>query len=192
MKWGTALLDPSLRPLVAGLTATPSPALVPTAFANRPLDYGRTDASKHIVLMSDGENDNSYRIRSTYYNDSAAEITDGVDYDGDGLIGDRAHWAGNNFWFHLANTVDWTEWDDYYYRKYNRGQGNRWTTDICDAAKAQGITIWTVAFETNWRGRNTLNACATSPAHAFDADGTEISSVFTSIARAIRQVKLTQ
>lgn len=56
MKWGVALLDPSLRP---NITALKNAGKIDANFAGRPYDYTATDTMKVIVLMSDGEHVNN-------------------------------------------------------------------------------------------------------------------------------------
>lgn len=73
MKWGTALLDPSARPLVRDLA---DDGVVANGFRGRPLNYGRQDTVKHIVLMTDGENDDSFRISGNRYDPIVASLAD--------------------------------------------------------------------------------------------------------------------
>jgi hypothetical protein len=65
-------------------------------------------------------------------------------------------------------------------------------SDICAAARAQGVVIYTVAFEAPSGGQSALQDCASSPSHYFDVNGTDISSAFSAIASDIRALKLTQ
>lgn len=62
----------------------------------------------------------------------------------------------------------------------------------CDAAKAKGIVIYTVAFEASSHGKTTLLNCASSPSHYFNVQGTNISVAFAAIASDIAKLKLTQ
>lgn len=64
--------------------------------------------------------------------------------------------------------------------------------NLCSRVKEQGIVIYTVAFEAPTRGQNLLRSCASSSNHAFDVDGLEIRSAFSSIATSIRKLRLTQ
>lgn len=64
--------------------------------------------------------------------------------------------------------------------------------NLCSRVKEQGVVIYTVAFEAPTAGRNLLNSCASSANHAFDVDGLEIRSAFSSIATSIRKLRLTQ
>ncbi len=60
MKWGTALLDPTMRPVVEDMIADNA---VPGAFLPRPLNYGDEENLKVVILMTDGRNTTQYRLR---------------------------------------------------------------------------------------------------------------------------------
>jgi Flp pilus assembly protein TadG len=61
----------------------------------------------------------------------------------------------------------------------------------CDLAKAQGVVVYTVAFETSQRAADDLAKCASSPAHFFDVDGLEVVDAFVAIASSIKRLRLT-
>ncbi|MEP0961667.1 MAG: Tad domain-containing protein [Roseobacter sp.] len=63
---------------------------------------------------------------------------------------------------------------------------------ICDQAKANGIIVYTIAFEAPAPATEQMKDCASEPAFAFDVDGKEISAAFKAIARRINQLRLTQ
>ncbi|MBI1219620.1 MAG: hypothetical protein GC186_13845 [Rhodobacteraceae bacterium] len=64
--------------------------------------------------------------------------------------------------------------------------------NICAAAKANGVLIYAIGFQTTSQGASVLTDCATSPAFYFDAEGTEISTVFATIASSIVHLRLTE
>lgn len=66
------------------------------------------------------------------------------------------------------------------------------TRAICDAAKAQGIIVFTIGFEAPSEGLAVLRNCASSDSHFFDVNGLEIADAFASIASSIRKLRLTQ
>ena len=75
VKWGAALLDPSMNGVLNGLISDPAYNLN-TAFAPRPHPYSNDDALKFIVVMTDGINtdqpyllDNWKSGNSPYYRD---------------------------------------------------------------------------------------------------------------------------
>lgn len=57
MKWGAALVDPSMQPLIKDLSTA---GHVNTAFKERPHGYNDGETLKVIVLMTDGQNTNQY------------------------------------------------------------------------------------------------------------------------------------
>ncbi|GKY88705.1 Tad domain-containing protein [Sinisalibacter aestuarii] len=62
--------------------------------------------------------------------------------------------------------------------------------DICDAAKARNIQVFTVGFETSYGDRAVLRDCATSDGHYFDVNGLDLTDAFASIAREISKLRL--
>lgn len=63
MKWGTALLDPSLQPVISKMVDAGN---VAADFADRPHRYEDGEALKIIVLMTDGQNTSQYFINDDY------------------------------------------------------------------------------------------------------------------------------
>lgn len=65
VKWGAALLDPSMRPAVDALISSGE---VSSEMAGRPVDYvaGDAEPTKFLVVMSDGENDREVMMKAAY------------------------------------------------------------------------------------------------------------------------------
>lgn len=63
---------------------------------------------------------------------------------------------------------------------------------ICNLAKANGVTVYGIAFEAPTAGRTAISNCATSSAHYFNASGLQIKSAFNTIANNISHLRLTQ
>ena len=72
--------------------------------------------------------------------------------------------------------------------------GDRRLTEICNFAKASGIVVFTITFEApvaeEEDADNVMRSCATSDAHYYDVEGTDISRAFASIARSINNLRL--
>jgi hypothetical protein len=66
------------------------------------------------------------------------------------------------------------------------------TLDVCDAAKNQGVKIFTIGFEAPTAGLELIKSCATSPAHYYSVSGLQINTAFQSIAQSINKLRLTQ
>lgn len=77
MKWGSALLDPSMQGVVDGMIADGD---LPGAFAGRPFEFSDADALKILVIMTDGENTTEYRLRNNtasptkYYDEGTSRL----------------------------------------------------------------------------------------------------------------------
>ena len=173
LKWGAAMLDPSFRSLTQSMSYA---GAVDGVFAARPASYQDIQTLKTVILMTDGQNDKSYRItRSVYAN-----------YD------HAYHWATNNFLTWLSNNVYYRDRPAWYWQKYTASLGDHLLGNICDAAKEQGIVIWSIGFEVTNHGADVMRTCASSPSHFFRVEGVEISKAFEAIARQINQLRLTQ
>ncbi|MFZ5962145.1 Tad domain-containing protein [Thalassococcus sp. BH17M4-6] len=173
MKWGTALLDPSTRGIATALQGSGN---MDGAFAGRPAEFDDVETLKTVVLMTDGQHDRSFRIQDWAYN-SASEVS---------------HWDRYNLWYYLVREVSSRNRGYFYQQKYNAQTGDALLDDICDAAKANGIVIWSIGFEVTDHGASVMANCASSPSHFFRVQGSEIQDAFYSIARAINQLRLTQ
>lgn len=64
--------------------------------------------------------------------------------------------------------------------------------ESCDLAKARGVEVFTIAFETTSAGQAEMRDCASSIGHYFETSGNGIDQVFRTIARQITQLRLTQ
>ncbi|MEM9851360.1 MAG: hypothetical protein AAF761_05115, partial [Pseudomonadota bacterium] len=65
-------------------------------------------------------------------------------------------------------------------------------TDACTAARNTGIVTYTIGYQTNSTTSSKLRACATNASLYYDANTTNITQVFSSIAASIQKLKLTQ
>ncbi|MBR9890971.1 pilus assembly protein [bacterium] len=173
MKWASALLDPSTRPIASGMIAD---GTVDAVFEGRPVAYSDTDVLKTIVLMTDGQHDRSFRIQNWAYNDE----------------NEVEHWSQYNLWHYLNYYVNSWNRSSFYYQKYDAATGDTLLSSVCTAAKRQGILIWSIGFEVSDHGANVMESCASSPAHFFRVEGVEISEAFSTIAQTLNQLRLTQ
>lgn len=183
LKWGVALLDPSMRSVIA--------AGLDSAFTGRPVAYATPTSpnrtEKVIVLMTDGENQWSDYMRPEYY-DTPSEY---------------AHWNDFNWPYYRYNhlnsgssvnaTWSYTRYTAPGYPGFGTGtDGDVLLDNLCTAAKAQGITIFTIAFEATTHGAETMAKCASSPSHFFNSSGGELKAIFEAIAGQITELRLTQ
>lgn len=63
---------------------------------------------------------------------------------------------------------------------------------LCDAAKAEGITIWVIAFSTSVDDYGPLDYCASSGAAYKAPDSATLSTIFTQIAGQISKLRLSK
>ncbi len=68
------------------------------------------------------------------------------------------------------------------------------TVQLCDKVKADGITLYTVAFDiTDANIRSLLEGCGTTPGHYFEPDNAaELASAFEKIATSLRNLSLSK
>ncbi|ARE40782.1 hypothetical protein RGUI_2641 [Rhodovulum sp. P5] len=60
----------------------------------------------------------------------------------------------------------------------------------CQAAKDKGVTIFTIAYEAPADAKTEMRTCATSESHFFDANTSNIASVYSAIAGKINALRL--
>ncbi|MGB2201943.1 MAG: pilus assembly protein TadG-related protein [Pseudooceanicola atlanticus] len=170
MKWGAALVDPDIEPVI---TSMASAGLVDNAFSGRPASYD-TPTLKTVVLMTDGVNTTTYRIKDFAY--------DTPDM--------RYHWARHPV-ENWDDQVDGSVESELFEPYYDNAIGNTLLQSVCTAAKNKGIIIWTVGFEINDSAATQLERCASSDSHFYRVEGLEIGEAFASIARQLKQLRLT-
>ena len=218
MKWGAALLDPSFQPAVANLAN--NLGVITPNFVGRPFNYDRPNTKKVVVLMTDGINTTQHLVRdgfrdgpSPFYRvpanaaDHAGHISV---YDADS--GNYYHVDHDTYGSApdgdaTAVQLSYPEfWEDYSWSFYESVAGDaslpiavdqvfNAEKDVrleamCDTAKAAGITIYTMGFETTTASAQVMEACATTPSHFYHVNGTTIAEAFHSIARDINALRL--
>lgn len=235
VKWGAALLDPSMNSQLNSLISDPN-VEIDSAFSVRPHAYTYPDVLKFIVVMTDGINTDQPYIKpawtsgaSPYYrnpltNDIFMEEEEPGNRDGNGgsneawyNVSDR-NWTNSPFSGTAGVRLSWPEawasmtmsWrayadyhqtydsDDYYDALYdprgwvNASQKDDRLEDICDAAKARGVVVFTIGFEVTDHSADVMRDCASTPNHFYRVEGLDIEYAFASIANQINQLKLTQ
>lgn len=197
MKWGTALLDPSFKPITQAMNLS---GQVDAAFSNRPVAYSDSDTLKTIVLMTDGENVNTNRIAPWAYqypNYRTHWSRYPLFWYLNNYVGNSSSWRNNNYVEPSTPPNDPNVQVDmmngyWYYTKYTSGQADTMLGNICQAAKDNGIIVWSVGFEVTDHSANIMKNCASSPSHFFRVEGVQIEDAFEAIAKQINQLRLTQ
>jgi len=176
LKWGVALLDPSMRTLLGNIDS------IDAAFDGRPVNYALQDdpspTVKYVVLMTDGQNGRNNRLRDSVYETPSQ----------------RAHWANMNIMYFNEFPLGYRNLSDYTYELYDADDADRYMQDICDAAKApeRGIIIYGIAMGATEHGEQEMAKCASSPAHYYQTSGAELEAIFEAIAEQITDLRLTQ
>ncbi|UWR08577.1 TadE/TadG family type IV pilus assembly protein [Ruegeria arenilitoris] len=99
LKWGLALLDESIQPVIARLAGDE----VPAEFATRPNSYSSNDSMKVLVLMTDGANTTQYMV-----NDPYREGTSILWWNAKKSTYSTYDYETEKYFWH---DVDYTEWD---------------------------------------------------------------------------------
>lgn len=119
-KWGMALLDPAAKPaLDAMITAKVADASI----SGRPFSYTYPDTLKILVLMSDGENTNTYRLMDPYRSGTSPVYKD-----------------SSNKYYYYYPSHDSTAYDFYSYDRTQTIQTG--TTEVCDWVKHGRKWYW--------------------------------------------------
>lgn len=63
---------------------------------------------------------------------------------------------------------------------------------VCDAARTNDVSVYTIAFQVSAEDRAEMRNCATSPSQFFEINDLDISAAFRAIANSINDLKLTQ
>ncbi|MFZ7093214.1 pilus assembly protein TadG-related protein [Primorskyibacter sp. 2E233] len=104
---------------------------------------------------------------------------------------------GNEFyWFaYTKGKVTYNQYVDAYYaweEIQNGDQADGFLSTVCSAAKNEGVVIYAIGVEAPARGLAAMSDCASSPAHYFDVQGSELDSTFSQIARTLQTLRLIQ
>lgn len=171
MKWGVALLDPSFRRTTRNLVRR---GLIDRSMRGRPFDYGTPNTLKTVVLMTDGENVDTFRLNPLAYDDPQ-EIE---------------FWNSTPVFRYLFDAFGFDP--GFLTLLYSKFQADTYLRNICTAAKRRGIVVWTIGFEVNNSAAALMEECASSPSTFFRVEGVELADAFGAIARQINQLRLTQ
>ncbi len=162
MKWGLALLNPTSRGTFQSLA---SRGAIPSQFQVRPAGWNEPGALKYIVLMTDGAITDQFRPA-----DESDTRNETVELDvGKGL---KPAMKSTTLSSKSANETS-------FYAQ-------------CDLAKANGVTVFTIAFNADSTAQAQMKKCASSPSHFFNVSKLNIEATFTAIAKTINQLRLTQ
>ncbi|MCU4653184.1 pilus assembly protein TadG-related protein [Roseibacterium sp. SDUM158016] len=178
MLWGLWLLNPDSNWAVRELV---NQGAVSSDFEDRPAAFDDPETLKVIVLMTDGAITDQIRPR---FQDRTLSPLDETN-------------PTRIFLNHTQELQEQSNSGDC------NGQGCRVTESArntnlsrfyaaCQAARDNGVIVFTIAFNTNSNGRTEMQNCASSIAHYYDVRGSDLDAAFQSIAGAINQLRLIQ
>ena len=180
MKWGTALLDPSMRDLLADIPT------VDEAFRGiRPAEYVDTTTSKFIVIMTDGQTVSSRRVRRDGYGDNVDYYDTFEERKGFASASGRYYASndglGSTWWGNMTTSIGSTT------------DLNDKLASLCDLAAGQVKDVFTISMGVQ---NQTMTDCASEPENAFmttitnDPDEPGLSDIFNTIADQITALRL--
>ncbi|MEO0860221.1 MAG: pilus assembly protein TadG-related protein [Pseudomonadota bacterium] len=97
--------------------------------------------------------------------------------------------------FTLLNGADWDTRDKYYFawhETHNQTKADTNLSNICAAARQQGVTIYTIAFQAPDDGETAMKDCAGigNEGYYFDVAGLDIKSAFDDILASLDRLRL--
>lgn len=181
LKWGIALLDPSMEPVLSTLPSN----VITEGMRGRPSEYSITTGSgstiKFLVLMTDGQNDPHPRLAPELA-DEPSEIA----------MWNKHHWWSyrNEYLCSMENSCHNT--DGVYITEQDVETVDNLMQTLCSNARDAGIVIYGVAMAATAKGQQQLSDCVDSPARYFETDGSSLVEIFNMIADQITELRLTQ
>jgi len=114
----------------------------------------------------------------------------------EGNIGYRVNLSWPEVWEILstrgyANTVG-KSWYNYENKYSSASNADAEMLSSCNAAKNNGVVVYTIAFSAPSDAQTLLQNCATSINNYYDVDSADIATAFASIAVSVQKLKLTQ
>jgi Putative Flp pilus-assembly TadE/G-like len=194
MKYGLMLLNPSMRSIFADLATA---KVISDDFKDRPKAWTTSvgsDVQKYLIVMTDGAITEQARPKYTGIRDTDTDTKDNENVNGNPD----------------PDTVDGVDHDllNAQMELDNQPSGFRATsiaaaTNVtsfgkqCNLAKTNGVIVFSIAFNvTDSAARTQMQNCASSTSYYYNVpssdDGTAIKNAFSSIARTIKQLRLTQ
>ena len=184
MRWGLALLDPDSEPTLNVLEGTGE---MPEMAYDRPRAWDAPDTIKYIVLMTDGQITDQFIPKHYTYRDIDSDDLDNENGDRDDIDG-----IDHELLNALVETNNQNSAIGKDSQRTSRSQNVTDFYKSCDLAKANGVIVFTIAFEAPSAAKTEMRNCASTINHYFDVNQLEIGAAFSSIARTINQLRLTQ
>ncbi len=96
-----------------------------------------------------------------------------------------------------SNNYNWNTRVDYFYswqETHNQSRADANLSRICAAARAQGVIIYTIAFQAPTAGQNAMRDCAGTgnETRYFDVEGLDIAQAFDDVLASVSRLRLTE
>ena len=183
MKYGLALLDPDSRDELDVLEAAGE--ISPLGY-DRPLDWDEPSTSKFIVLMTDGKITDQFQPKHTGFRDPDDDDLDNEEGDVDDIDGidhDKLNAERETL---RQSSIGGA------HNVKSRSQNLTNFYNVCNKAKANGVIVFTIAYEAPADAADEMRNCASSTTHFYEVSQLEVDAAFSSIARQINKLRLTQ
>ncbi|MGH1329814.1 MAG: TadE/TadG family type IV pilus assembly protein [Paracoccaceae bacterium] len=95
-------------------------------------------------------------------------------------------------WANYDSSSTYSYWDSAFYKYVEPSVKNTRMANICTAAKAKDIIIFTIGFEVDDGDAVYMENCASSESHFFRVAGTSLTTAFNEIANKISELRLVQ
>jgi Flp pilus assembly protein TadG len=140
------------------------------SFSDRPAAYEDRDTIKILVVMTDGEA--TAQTRPVW------------------VTRQKTDWWGNPQYNRWGNPIMEQYWDTE--TIYDARQARENMAEACDIAEANGVQIYTIAFQLNGQvNRDLMRNCANKPQNYYQVENLDIAEAFSAIAADINQLRLT-
>ncbi|WP_394178111.1 TadE/TadG family type IV pilus assembly protein [Yoonia maritima] len=174
MKWGVSLLDPSMRNVLNNVNS-----IHDDFQGTRPLAYpdeSGIKTLKYVVLMTDGENVATNRLRPSEYD----EYEEHVQFQQYGL----------QYWIDKIDNS--RNYNNFIEQRYSASDADNWLQDICGAAKDSKIVVYSIAMGATDHGEDEMRDCASEPKSRYyhETEGDAIQEIFDQIADQITDLRL--
>ncbi|RFB01470.1 TadE/TadG family type IV pilus assembly protein [Parvularcula marina] len=178
--WGAVALSPDWKGKFGG------------DFADRPADYD-VGSFKVLIIMTDGEMNQGVRPAS-YWDTRRGDCIDYETY-----YDRRGRRRTRCVEYEYYTVEEYYSWDQ---NIRNNGRASDSTTTnsahgqlqrICNAAKEEGIVIYTIGFDITPGADSdeALEACASSPTNYYLVEGLDVTAAFRAIAASVNALRIT-
>ena len=183
MKYGLALLDPASEDELDVLQAAGE---LSTLGADRPLGWTDDSTEKYIVLMTDGKITDQFQPKYTGMRDPDDDEDDNESGDVDNVDGiDHDKLNAEKETDHQGSIGG-------HQKVKARSQNLANFYNVCNEAKSKGVIVFTIAYEAPPSAADEMRNCATTTTHFYEVGQLDIDAAFSSIARQINKLRLTQ